>query len=104
MSGLKKNSRTGKTTPIENVKFVSYEEIKRLSDENIGMYNRNIDYQELEKRYNGLDKSDYELIRIMDHNHFRGKTTQKHYRCLIRHPKIKESLIQDVSTHQWDSL
>lgn len=104
MSGLRKISGSGKTTPIKNVKLLSFEGIKKLSNENVGKFNRNVDYQELERNYNGLDEYNFELIRVMDHNHFQGKPIQKHYRCLIIHPKIKESFIQDVSIHQWDSL
>jgi len=104
MSTLRKIRRSGKTTPNQNVKLVSFESLKGLSDYNVGRFNQNIDYQDLENNFKGLDEHHFEIIRVMDHFHFQGKPIPKHYRCLVRHPKNIGFRLQDVSIEQWNSM
>lgn len=105
MSILRKIRRSEKnTTPYQNVKYVSFDVIKNLSDQNLNRFNQNVDYASLEKNYNDLNENDFELIRVLDHYHFQGQPVPRHYRCMVRHPKVNDFLLQDVSILQWDSL
>lgn len=84
-------------------KFTSFDGLKRLSDENFERFNRNIDYQYFEKKYD-ITPNIFKITILGEHTHLMGSPTENHYRCLVSHPKISEVMIQDISFDQWDRI
>jgi hypothetical protein len=85
-------------------KKISIKTLKKLSDFNFGKLNRNIDVDVLEKDYKVKKFHKVELQKILIHNHFMGKLTKPHYRCMVRVQGLNILGFQDVFINQWEEL
>ncbi|GMQ33520.1 hypothetical protein [Algoriphagus taiwanensis] len=84
-------------------KYISFDGLKRLSDENFERFNRNIDYENFEKNHE-IKPNIFKMTILAEHSYSMGSPTENHYRCLVTHPNISEILIQDISVEQWDRI
>lgn len=86
------------------LKEISFDDLKRISDENFGKFNRSIDLEEIESEFPSIRNSVFKITKIMEHFHFMGEPTEKHYRCRVTHQMFPEVLYQDVSINQWETI
>jgi hypothetical protein len=86
------------------IKTISFETLKKLSDSNFGKLNRNIDVDMLEKDYKIKKSNKVELETILIHHHHMGKLTKPHYRCWVRVQGLSILGFQDVFDYQWEEL
>ena len=92
------------TKEQSEIKTISFETLKKLSDFNFGKLNRNIDVDVLEKDYKIKNSNKVELQKILIHHHFMGKLTKPHYRCWVRVQGLNILGFQDVFINQWEEL
>ena len=93
--------------------LISFEDLCKISDENTGRFNQNVDTPKVLKKHPQLKKGWNMLIRpIMEHHHFLGKRVKTHLRCMITHgldiltqkSENHGHWLQDISFEQWESL
>ncbi len=105
MSSKSKNSgKVKKVTDYTEKKYISFDELKRISDENFERFNRNVDYEQIEREHFDIRPPFFKITKLMEHSTFVGSPSEKHFRCLVLHPKISEVMIQDISLEQWDRI
>lgn len=97
------NLLTNSLVQIEK-KEISFYDLKRISDENFGKFNRSIDLEGIESEFPNIKNSFFKITKIMEHFHFMGELTEKHYRCRVTHQMFPEVLSQDVSINQWETI
>jgi len=103
-STIKNGEMVKEVTNSTNEKFISFDELKRISDENFGRFNRNVNYEVIEKKHPNIKDDDFKLTILMEHFHYMGEPTEKHYRCLVQHPMISVGMYQDISLEQLESI
>ena len=96
MNKLKKES---------DVKFITFETLHEISTQNKDTFNQNVWTEKLledfPKDFN--NEKVLPVIRIMEHEHHRGKQVPIHYRCAIQDGN-GHTLLQDMSFEQWNNL
>ncbi len=97
------NLSTNSLVQIEEM-GISFNDLKRISDENFGKFNRSIDLEEIENEFPSIRNSLFKITKIMEHFHFMGELTEKHYRCRVTHNLFSDVLYQDVSINQWEKI
>lgn len=87
------------------IKKISFETLKSLSDCNVERLNRNIDVDTLLNEYPNIKNYNVELKSIMIHYHHKFKPTDPHYRCFVSIHELGGCVgIQDVFEYQWEGL
>jgi hypothetical protein len=92
------------TKEQNEIKTISFETLKKLSDCNVERLNRNIDVDTLVNDFPNIISQNVELESIMEHYHHMGKLTDPHFRCYVRIGKLGFVGIQDVFDYQWEGL
>lgn len=93
------------TKEEEQIKKISFETLKCLSDSNVERLNRNIDVDTLLNEHPNIINYNVELKTIMTHNHHMLKPTDPHYRCFVIIQELGGLIgIQDVFVCQWEEL
>ena len=102
-NGMVKNSNqhSNKST---TVKLIPFELLHEYSVENQYRFNRNVYTEKLLELFPLIKSTTLVINKLMEHNHFRGKLTELHYRCLISIPYDGSIGFQDLSVEQWESL
>lgn len=86
------------------IKKISFETLKRLSDCNVERLNRNIDVDTLLNEYPNIVNYNVELKSIMTHYHHMGQPTDPHFRCFVKIENIGFVGTQDIFDYQWEGL
>lgn len=84
--------------------FLSFDELKKISDENFGRFNRSIDVEEIEMFIPNVKNNKFRLSFQIEHHHFMGEITEKHFRFLVEHPQFSDRLTQDISIEQLEKI
>jgi hypothetical protein len=92
------------TKEKSEIKTISFETLKKISDCNVERLNRNIDVDTLLNEFPNISSQNVELKSIMVHYHHMGKLTDPHFRCYVRIEKLGFVGIQDVFDYQWEDL
>ena len=92
------------TKEQSEIKTISFETLKRLSDCNVERLNRNIDVDTLLKVSPNISSQNVVLESIMVHYHHKGKLTDPHFRCYVKIENLGFVGMQDVFDYQWEGL
>ena len=92
------------TKEQNEIKTISFETLKRLSDCNVERLNRNIDVDTLMDEFPNIITQNVELKSIMIHYHHMGELTDPHFRCYVVIGELGFVGIQDVFDYQWEEL
>jgi hypothetical protein len=101
---IKNGEMVKEVTNSTNEKSISFDELKRISDENFGRFNRSVNYEMIEEKHPNIKDDDFKLTILMEHFHFMGEPTEIHYRCMVQHPQIPITLFQDICLIQWKNI
>lgn len=101
---MKNGEMVKEVTNSTNERLISFNELRRISDENFGRFNRNVNHEVIQSNHPDIEDSFFSINRLIEHFHFMGESTEKHYRCLVQHPMISVGMYQDVSLGQWESI
>jgi hypothetical protein len=88
----------------EGYKLISLSELKQISDTNYGKLNRSVDTDVLEKYHPELKSQKMVIEKLIEHHHSYGKPVDVHYRCGIKVPNVPQTLFQDLTIEQWESI
>jgi hypothetical protein len=88
----------------EGYKLISLSELKQISDTNYGKLNRSVDTDVLEKYHPELKSQKMVIEKLIEHYHSYGKPVDVHYRCGIKVPNVPQTLFQDLTIEQWESI
>ena len=86
------------------IKIISFNTLKKLSDCNVERLNRNIDVDTLLTEYPNIQNYNVELKSIMIHYHHMFQLTDPHFRCYVKIENIGWVGFQDVFDYQWEGL
>jgi hypothetical protein len=86
------------------IKKISFETLKRLSDCNVKRLNRTFDVDTLLKKFPNIISQNVELESIMVHYHHMGELTDPHFRCYVRIGENGFVGVQDIFLYQWEDL
>lgn len=92
------------TNEQNEIKTISFETLKRLSDCNVERLNRNIDVDTLMNEFPDITTQNVELESVMIHYHHMGELTDPHYRCYVKIENIGFVGVQDIFDYQWEGL
>lgn len=92
------------TKEQNEIKTISFETLKKLSDCNVERLNRNIDVDTLLNEFPNIISQNVELESIMIHYHHMGELTDPHFRCNVRIGRLGYVGTQDVFDYQWEGL
>ncbi len=84
------------------IKIISFDTLKRLSDCNVERLNRNIDVDTLLIEFPEIVNYNVVLKSIMLHHHHLGELTDPHFRCSVEIENIGWVGFQDVFDYQWE--
>ena len=92
------------TNEQNEIKTISFETLKRLSDCNVERLNRNIDVDTLMNEFPDITTQNVELESVMIHYHHMGELTDPHNRCYVKIENIGFVGVQDIFDYQWEGL
>lgn len=88
----------------EGYKLISLSELKQISETNYGKLNRSVDTDVIEKYHPELKSQKMVIEKLIEHKHSFGKPVDVHYRCGIKVPNVPQTLFQDLTIEQWESI
>jgi hypothetical protein len=88
------------------IKYVTFMELKAISDSNYGRFNRSVNMEALWKSIKNkpLEKLYFRLEIAMEHSNFMGGPVETHYRCIVSHSEMNGTAWQEISVVQWQNL
>lgn len=115
-SNQPQNQNPIKTMKEYEFKLISFEELRLLSNQNFGKYNRNINWENILRDVPNIQNWNMLIKPLMVHEHFMGERIETHLRCVITHgisllttdKEIRNKYcvpwFQDLSFEQWGML
>jgi hypothetical protein len=93
------------TKEQNEIKTISFETLKRLSDYNVERLNRNIDVNTLLQEFPNITTQNIDLRRIEKQYHNMEELTDQHFRCFVCVEEYGGCIgTQDVFDYQWEEL
>lgn len=84
-------------------KIVPVRSVISFTEQNLNLFNSNIDWVELNKAF-GIEELNCLIQPLLIHQHHKGKIVFPHIRCLVQIENIPLLLLQDLSLEQWTSI
>ena len=84
-------------------KIASVRSVISFTEQNLNLFNSNIDWAELNKAF-GVDELNCLIQPLLIHQHHNGKIIFPHFRCLVQIENLPLLLLQDLSLEQWTSI
>ena len=84
-------------------KIVPVRSVISFTEQNLNLFNSNIDWVELNKAF-GVEELNCLVQPLFIHQHHKGKIVFPHFRCLVQIENIPLLLLQDLSFEQWTSI